>query len=385
MLSVKKLILLSGTVFVASLNSISFAAVEPVECSTNTVFGDNECGVCYRESTAVTGTGTALEITGVKMPWKNTQTGISEVAFEIDNDVPKIISDHKIVTDPDTLDDLWKFTNPWTGIGEYALASGKETTLTELIPDGSIKVYGKGGTLSPTVLIKSELNYVDREVAKLKESESKTRNICLLYNLTFSANNLNSGNTATTPAANTTPTNTAATVNNTTIPATSSPATPTANTTTTTTAAPSTTTTPPTTPVAPIPKPTTTTAPPTNTTTNIPATNTTTPTPTNTTNTVSTNTTTTTNTPSTTTPPATATTQTNNTVTNSQTTTPPSPTTNTTVQSYTSPNIPLNSAADPTTIAASKVPTGPAENTILLFIAVILSGIIYWKKQKNSV
>lgn len=229
MLPIKKLILLSGTVFVTSFTSVSFAAVEPVECSTSTVFGDNECGVCYRESTAVTGTGTALEITGVKMPWKNTQTGISEVAFEIDNDVPKIISDHKIVTDPETLDDLWKFTNPWTGIGEYALASGKETTLTELIPDGSIKVYGKGGTLSPTVLIKSELNYVDREVAKLKESESKTKNICLLYNLTFSANNLNSGNTTTTPAANTTPTNTTPTANGTTNP-TTSPATPTANT-----------------------------------------------------------------------------------------------------------------------------------------------------------
>jgi len=378
MLSIKKLILLSGTVFVASFTSVSFAAVEPVECSTSTVFGDNECGVCYRESTAVTGTGTALEITGVKMPWKNTQTGISEVAFEIDNDVPKIISEHKIVTDPAVLDDLWKFTNPWTGIGEYALASGKETTLTELIPDGSIKVYGKGGALSPTVLIKSELNYVDREVAKLKESESKTRNICLLYNLTFSANNLNSGNTTTTPAANTPPTNTAAPINtppaapaNTPVPNTSTP--------------PTTNTTPPTTPVAPIPKPTPTTVPPTNTTTNTPATNTTTPPPTNTTNTVSTNTTTTTNTPSTTTPPVTATTQTNNTVINPQTTTPPSATTNTTVQSYTSPNIPLNSAADPTTIAASKVPTGPAENMMLFLTALFLSALIYWKKQKNSV
>ncbi len=313
------------------------------------------------------------------MPWKNTQTGISEVAFEIDNDVPKIISDHKIVTDPDTLDDLWKFTNPWTGIGEYALASGKETTLTELIPDGSIKVYGKGGTLSPTVLIKSELNYVDREVAKLKESESKTRNICLLYNLTFSANNLNSGNTATTPAANTAPpTNPTAPINT---PPAASASTPTPNTST----PPTTNTTPPTTPVAPIPKPTPTTVPPTNTTTNIPATNTTTPPPTNTTNTVSTNTTTTTNTPSTTIPPATATTQTNNTVTNTQTTTPPSLTTNNTIQSSTSPNIRLNSAADPTTIAASKVPTGPAENMMLFLTALFLSALIYWKKQKNSV
>ncbi len=379
MLPIKKLILLSGTVFVASFNSVSFAAVEPVECSTNTVFGDNECGVCYRESTAVTGTGTALEITGVKMPWKNTQTGISEVAFEIDNDVPKIISEHKIVTDPAVLDDLWKFTNPWTGIGEYALASGKETTLTELIPDGSIKVYGKGGTLSPTVLIKSELNYVDREVAKLKESESKTRNICLLYNLTFSANNLNSGSAATTPP--TTP------VATTTPPATSTPA----PATTTPPATNSNTTTPPiaplapTTPVAPIPKPTTTTVPPTNTTTNTPATNTTTPPPTNTTNTVNTNTATTTNTPSSTTPPVTATTQTNNTVANPQTTTPPSSSTNNTVQSYTSPNTPLNSAADPTTIAASKVPTGPAENMMLFLTALFLSALIYWKKQKNSV
>lgn len=302
------------------------------------------------------------------MPWKNTQTGISEVAFEIDNDVPKIISEHKIVTDPDVLDDLWKFTNPWTGIGEYALASGKETTLTELIPDGSIKVYGKGGTLSPTVLIKSELNYVDREVAKLKESESKTRNICLLYDLTFSANNLNSGSTTTTPPTTTAATTTAATTP-TSAPSTTPPVAPSA----------------PTTPIAPIPKPTTTTLPPTNTTTNTPANNTTTPPPTNTTNTVSTNTTPTTNTPSTTSSPAIATTQTNNTVINSQTTTPPSLSTNNTVQSYTSPNIPLNSAADPTTIAASKVPTGPAENMMLFLTALFLSALIYWKKQKNSV
>ncbi len=379
MLSMKKLIFLSTAVLIGSLSSVSFATVEWVECSTNKIFGDNECGVCYKESTAVTGTGTALEITGVKVPWKNNQTGISEVAFEIDNDIPKIISDHKIVTDPDVLDDLWKFTNPWTGIGEYALASGKETTLTELVEDGSIKVYGKWSTLSPTVLIKSELNYVDREVAKLKESESKTRNICLLYNLTFWTNNLNSGNSTTppptTPVATTTP------------PATSTPA----PTTTTPPATNSATTTPPvtpstpTTPVAPIPKPTPTTLPPTNTTTNTPANNTTTPLSTNTTNTVSTNSTPATNTPSTTSSPTTATTQTNNTVTNPQTTTPPSTTTNNTVQSSPSPNIRLNSAADPTTIAASKVPTGPAENTILLFIAVLLSGIIYWKKQKNSV
>ncbi len=350
-----------------------------MECNTNKIFGDNECGVCYKESSAVTGTGTALEITDVKIPWKNTQTGISEVAFEIDNDIPKIISDHKIVTDPDILDDLWKFTNPWTGIGEYALASGKETTLTELIPDGSIKVYGKGGTLSPTVLIKSELNYVDREVAKLKESESKTRNICLLYDLTFSANNLNSGNSATTPpttpvATNTPPATPVPTPTTTTPPATTSA-------TTTPPVTPST----PTTPVAPIPKPTTTTASTTNTNSPAPNTTTTPPPTTNTTNTVSTNTTTATNTPSTTTPPATATTQTNNTVTNPQTTIPPSPTTNNTVQSYTSPVVQLNSAADPTTIAASKVPTGPAENMMLLFIAVLLSGVICWKKQQNSV
>lgn len=143
MLSMKKLIFVSTAVLIGSVSSVSFATVESVECSTNTLFGTNECGVCYKESTAVTGTGTALEITGVKIPWKNTQTGISEVAFEIDNDVPKIISEHKIVTDPAVLDDLWKFTNPWTGIGEYALASGKETTLTELIPEGSIKIYGK--------------------------------------------------------------------------------------------------------------------------------------------------------------------------------------------------------------------------------------------------
>lgn len=366
----KRLIFVSTAVLIGSLSSVSFATVEPVECSTSTVFGDNECGVCYRESTAVTGTSTALEITGVKVPWKNTQTGISEVAFEIDNDVPKIISDHKIVTDPDTLDDLWKFTNPWTGIGEYALASGKETTLTELIPDGSIKVYGKGSTLSPTVLIKSELNYVDREVAKLKESESKTRNICLLYDLTFSTNNLNSGNSATTPPSTpaTTPTTPTTTSN-----------------TTNTTTTPSATSTAPITPIAPIPKPVTNTASTTNTTTNIPATNTTTPPPTNTTNTGSTNTTPATNTPSTTTPSATATTQTNNAVTNPQTITPSPSTTNNTVQSYTSPVVQLNSAADPTTIAASKVPTGPGENMMFFFIAAFLSTLIYWKKQKNSV
>lgn len=143
MLSTKKLFFLSATLSIIFLNSFSFAAIESVECSTNKLFSDNECGVCYKQSNAVTGTGTALEITDIKVPWKNTQTGISEVAFEIDNDIPKIISDHKIVTDPDVLDELWKFTNPWTGIGEYALASGKETTLVELIPEGNIKIYGK--------------------------------------------------------------------------------------------------------------------------------------------------------------------------------------------------------------------------------------------------
>ncbi len=142
MLSIKKLSSTSLAVCILCLCCTSFAATESVECSTNTVFSDNECNVCYKESTAVTGTGTALEITDIKIPWKNTQTGISEVASEIANDIPKIISGHKIVTDPNTLDDLWTFTNPWTGIGEYVLAAGKETTLSELVPDGSVKIYG---------------------------------------------------------------------------------------------------------------------------------------------------------------------------------------------------------------------------------------------------
>jgi D-arabinose 1-dehydrogenase-like Zn-dependent alcohol dehydrogenase len=145
MLSNKKLLFGSIITLLVSYSGISFAAMAPVECSTNTVFGANECSVCYKESIPVTGTGTGLEITDIKIPWKNTQTGVSEITYEIEveKDMPEFISEHKVMTDPDVSSELWKFTNPWTGIGEYALASGKETTFYELIPEGSVKIYGK--------------------------------------------------------------------------------------------------------------------------------------------------------------------------------------------------------------------------------------------------
>jgi len=93
--------------------SISFAAIETISCTDSTVFSDNECQVCYKESQLISTTTDSLEIKDVVIPWENKQNNLSEVAYKIESVFPEIITQYKFITTPGTSEKLWKYSNSW--------------------------------------------------------------------------------------------------------------------------------------------------------------------------------------------------------------------------------------------------------------------------------
>lgn len=186
----KKLLLL--VVIATGIVSLSaFAEQKLVQCDSKTIFSDNTCDVCYED--AATGTGTAIDIKDVKIPWKNATT-TSEVIYKLESEQPEIVSELTTETTPTNVKDVWKFTNPWTGsLNEFVLTTGKTVNFVETNTAAKITVTDKSGVTDKSVLIISPLVYHERNTTTLSEDETpKTRNTCVLYAVTFGSSAMSS-------------------------------------------------------------------------------------------------------------------------------------------------------------------------------------------------
>lgn len=164
----------------------TFAEKTLVECSTNQVFEDNTCHVCFEEN--VTSDTNVLDIEDIKIPWNNEQDNVAEVAYKIENVVPEVITKLSSSSTPAAAKDVWKFTNPWIGnLNEFVLTTGGETTFLEMNTDAKITITDKESETDKTILVRAPLIYHERTITTpITESEAeKTRNICVMYAAKF--------------------------------------------------------------------------------------------------------------------------------------------------------------------------------------------------------
>lgn len=162
----------------------SFAEKTLVECNTNKVFGDNTCHVCFEDS--LESETNVVEITDIKIPWKNEQTDITEVAYKTENVVPEVITKLTSSSTPADAKDVWKFTNPWKDDKEFSLMSG-EVTFVETNKDAKIIITDDKAQTDKSVLIRAPLVYHEWTIfTPLTESDKEqTRNNCVLYTTKF--------------------------------------------------------------------------------------------------------------------------------------------------------------------------------------------------------
>jgi hypothetical protein len=179
----KKLLSLMAVSIVCTTFS-SFAEKTLVECNTNKVFGDNTCHVCFEDS--LESETNVIEITDIKIPWKNEKTDITEVIYKSENVVPEVITKLTSSSIPVAAKDVWKFTNPWKDDKEFSLMSG-EVTFIEMKEDTKIVITDDKNQTDKSVLVRAPLVYHEWTIfTPLTESDKEqTRNNCVLYATKF--------------------------------------------------------------------------------------------------------------------------------------------------------------------------------------------------------
>ena len=122
--------------------SAVFGEQKSVLCDSNQAFSENTCDVCYTDT--ATSTTNVLTLRDIKIPWKNTQTTASEVAYHAENGQPEVVSSFPVTLTPTKVEDLWKFSNPWTADPEeFVLLPGKDTTFLETDANAKMTITDK--------------------------------------------------------------------------------------------------------------------------------------------------------------------------------------------------------------------------------------------------
>lgn len=126
--------ILSTTLVSAMLVSSSYAAVEPVSCATNDVFGANACNECFTGGAVSQGENKGL-LTDV---WNNTSDA-GQVLFKEEQDMPKMIAlGWATWTEQKASDNVnfWQYTQALDDLYDadslgYKLDAGKTVTWLE--------------------------------------------------------------------------------------------------------------------------------------------------------------------------------------------------------------------------------------------------------------
>ena len=171
----------------------AFAEPQSAECSSNPSFGTNSCEVCYTDTFDATETqwGWTSNITTVKIPWKHAGGDKAEIIYDNEQKLPEIKTTLKFSTKPEKPEELW--TNheslvwtPFSDHKEVFIKKGEEIGLYTLADKAGITVQGTKA--DDTVLFHSPLVVRDFDVETNEDSDSKTRNICVLGKFTVKKN-----------------------------------------------------------------------------------------------------------------------------------------------------------------------------------------------------
>jgi hypothetical protein len=171
----------------------TFAEPQSAECSSNPSFGANSCEVCYTDTFDATETqsGWTSNITTVKIPWKHAGGAKAEIIYDNEQKLPEIKTTLKFSTKPEKAEELW--TNheslvwtPFSDHKEVFIKKGEEIGLYTLADKAGITVQGVKA--DDTVLFHSPLVVRDFDIDTNEDSDSKTRNICVLGKFTVKKN-----------------------------------------------------------------------------------------------------------------------------------------------------------------------------------------------------
>lgn len=171
----------------------AFAEPQSAECSSNPSFGTNSCEVCYTDTFDATETqsGWTSNITTVKIPWKHAGGDKAEIIYDNEQKFPEIKTALKFSTKPEKAEELW--TNheslvwtPFSDHKEVFIKKGEEIGLYTLADKAGITVQGTKA--DDTVLFHSPLVVRDFDIETNEDSDSKTRNICVLGKFTVKKN-----------------------------------------------------------------------------------------------------------------------------------------------------------------------------------------------------
>lgn len=171
----------------------AFAEPQSAECSSNPSFGTNSCEVCYTDTFDATETqwGWTSNITTVKIPWKHAGGDKAEIIYDNEQKFPELKTTLKFSTKPEKAEELW--TNheslvwtPFSDHKEVFIKKGEEIGLYKLADKAGITVQGTKA--DDTVLFHSPLVVRDFDIDTNEDSDSKTRNICVLGKFTVKKN-----------------------------------------------------------------------------------------------------------------------------------------------------------------------------------------------------
>jgi hypothetical protein len=184
----KKLILPFALLGTLSLTALAEPA--SVVCSTDPSFGKNSCEVCYTETFDATETpdGFTSNITSVKIPWKHNGGELDEIIYDNEQKFPEIQSTLKVTSKPEKQEELW--TNhesliwiPAPDHKEVYIWAGEEIGLYKLQDRAGITVTGE--KTDDTIMFITPLIVRDFNQKTNEDSESKTRNICVMGKFTL--------------------------------------------------------------------------------------------------------------------------------------------------------------------------------------------------------
>jgi hypothetical protein len=153
-----------------------------VECSTNPLFTENTCDVCYTQALEAGETG--VEITDITIPWEYKSEGdLSEIIYSNEQAYPEVKSTLAVTTSSEKPEEVWENDEtlkwePFEAAKESVLAKGQKVGLYRLMATASLKA--EAAKADDEILLVTPLTYHEFNTEISEESAAKKRNICVL-------------------------------------------------------------------------------------------------------------------------------------------------------------------------------------------------------------
>ena len=153
-----------------------------VECSSNTLFTENTCDVCYTQ--ALESGETGIEITDITIPWEYKSTGdLSEIIYSNEQAYPEVKSTLAVTPSSEKPEEMWEndetlVWEPFEAAKESVISKGQKVGLYRLMATASLKA--EAAKADDEILLVTPLTYHEFNAEISEESAAKKRNICVL-------------------------------------------------------------------------------------------------------------------------------------------------------------------------------------------------------------